>query len=73
MTKSWRSWEIHDAREEVEAANTSWTIGSNEARAVPTPDLVDGGNTKWVINRSAPTPAAAVSFNTTHLKKYGPH
>ncbi|KAJ7866577.1 hypothetical protein B0H14DRAFT_2573311 [Mycena olivaceomarginata] len=26
-----KSWEIHDTREEVDAANTSWIIGSNEA------------------------------------------
>ncbi|KAJ7711415.1 hypothetical protein B0H14DRAFT_3524530 [Mycena olivaceomarginata] len=29
-----KSWEIHNTREEVNAANTSWIIGSNEACAI---------------------------------------
>ncbi|KAJ7692630.1 hypothetical protein B0H14DRAFT_3531433 [Mycena olivaceomarginata] len=44
-----KSWEIHDTREEVDAANTSWIIGSNEACAVPISDLVDGGSLTEVL------------------------
>ncbi|KAJ7737835.1 hypothetical protein B0H14DRAFT_2638641 [Mycena olivaceomarginata] len=41
-----KSWEIHDTREEIDAANT---IGSNEACAMPIPDLVDGGSLTEVL------------------------
>ncbi|KAJ7706593.1 hypothetical protein B0H14DRAFT_2647033 [Mycena olivaceomarginata] len=44
-----KSWEIHNTREEVDAANTSWIIGSNEACAVPISDLVDGGSLTEVL------------------------
>ncbi|KAJ7888566.1 hypothetical protein B0H14DRAFT_2562155 [Mycena olivaceomarginata] len=54
-----KSWEIHDTHEEVDAANTSWIIGSNEACAVPISDLVDGGSLTevllWPLSDSVPS------------------
>ncbi|KAJ7314716.1 Mur ligase [Mycena albidolilacea] len=78
-----KSWEIHDTREEVDAANTSWTIGSNEARAVPIPNLVDGGSLTevllwplWTIHpteKRATAPAAVDAGNDSWTIKNVEH